>query len=595
MRPGYDMPSVRPSTQERIQATSVSESITEVGQWFRGVTDEVVKNEQDKDILYGYLDNKGMIPMKYLGDIDVEDQSIDVARSIGLFAIAAQQRANLLESYGLVAATRDLLSNNPVEIKDGKVVSVAKKFLKANTEVVKHITGNSNTLKQVNEMINTFYFGERIKDEKGSKALGKVLGLGANLMLGLNFGSMIQNWSNAKIQSILETESALVKNFTIKTWTKAEATYWAHIGELMSDLGKYGNKSYINQFIDNFGGINFNIIDNFNTTSAYKGLTKSLGRMFMPTEMAEHQLSYVLFMSIAMNTQIDQVINGEIQKISLFDAYSIVNGNFELKDGVILSQTQIDEFINNINSSARRINGEYGQLDSPVAQKFMLGRLFLFMNKYFVPFFMRRFGKRRFNIQDGLQDDGFYRLFFRTIGNDIKTFHLNVLKNWKYYSSSEKTAIKQAMTEISISMILIAMISMLGGDDDKDLKDNNIIANNIIYVLKGIKRQNEQFMLIPGLGLDDVYNRLKNPFPIMTKVGQAFTILNDAIYLAGYYTNIGGIESKDIEYTKKSGWHSKGDLKIWSDIGKLLAGPNKLQQILHPDIAIKNLNAYRIK
>lgn len=592
MRPGYDMPSVRPSTQERIQATSVSDKISEVGQWLRGVKDETVQNEQDKDILYGYLDNKGMIPMKFLGEIDIEDQSIDIARAIGMFYVAAQQRMRLSETYALVSSTADILGqkeNTPVKTKDGKVVSVAKKFLGRNTEVAKHISGTSNTLKQVNEMINTFYFGEKIKDERGSKQLNKVLGLGANLMLGLNFGSMIQNWSNAKIQTILEGEAKLTKNFSIKDWTKAEATYWAHINELMGDLNKYGNKSYINQFIDYFGGINFNIINIFDSTSAYKGLSKTLARTLMPTEIAEHQLSYVLFMSIAMNTKVKI---GD-KDISLFDAFRIGDNGLELKEGVVLTQEQKDEFINKVNSSARRINGEYGNLDSPIAQKYMMGRLFLFMNKYFVPFFMRRFGKRRFNIQDGIQDDGFWRLFFRTLGHDIKTFQLNIVKNWKYYTPSEKAAIKQVGTEISISIILISMIAMLGGDDDKELKDNGNLANNIIYVLKGIKRQNEQFMLVPGLGLDDVYNRIKNPFPIMTKVGQAFSVLNDLVYLAGY--SMGYNELKDIEYTKKSGWHNKGDLKLWTDLGKLLAGPNKLQQILHPDVAIKNLNAYRIK
>lgn len=592
MRPGYNMPSIRPSGVERFQATSVSDKVSEVGQWLRGVKDETVTNEQDKDVLYGYLDNKGMIPMKFLGDIDVEDQSIDITRSIGMFYIAAQQRARLAETYSLVTSTADILAqteNTPVKTKDGKVVSVAKKYLGKNTTVAKHIAGSSNTLKQVNEMINTFYFGERIKDEKGSKQLNTVLGLGANLMLGLNFGSMIQNWSNAKIQSILETESKLTRNFNMKDWTKAEATYWAHIAELMGDLGKYGNKSYINQFIDYFGGINFNIINIFDTTSAYKGLTKTTAKVLMPTEMAEHQLSYVLFMSIAMNTKVK--MNGE--DISLFDAFRIGDKGLELKEGVELSQAQKDEFINKVNSSARRINGEYGNLDSPIAQKYMMGRLFLFMNKYAVPFFMRRFGKRRFNIQDGIQDDGFWRLFFRTLGHDIKQFQLNIVRNWKYYTPSQKAAIKQVSTEISVSIILISMIAMLGGDDDKELKDNGLLANNIIYVLKGIKRQNEQFMLVPGLGLDDVYNRIKNPFPIATKLGQAFAVMNDLVYLAGY--SMGYNELKDIEYTKKSGWHSKGDLKIWNDLGKLFSLPNKLNQYLHPDIAIKNLNAYRIK
>jgi len=596
IRPGYDMPSIRKSTQERIQATSVGEAVSQVGQYVRGLKDETVKNEQDKDILYGYLDNKGMIAVKFQGEIDIEDQTIDIFRSLGMYHVASQHRMRLGDTWSLAASTLDILkdpNNTPTKQKNGRVVSTIKKYLPRNTEVAKYIEGNGNTLKQVNEIYNYYYLGERIKDERGSKGLNFALGAGATLMLGINFTSMIQNWTNAKIQSILELENSVSKNFTMKDWAMAEAEYWANIGGLMSDLGKYGNKSYINQFVDYFGGINFNIINTFDTTPAYKGLTKTLAKMLMPMEIAEHQLSYALFMAIAMNTKVNYEVNGEISQIPLFDAFTMGETGIELKEGVKLSQTERDDFINKVNSSARRINGEYGNLDLVVAQKFMLGRLFLFMNKYFIPFFQRRFAKRRFNIQDGLQDDGFYLSFFKTIGNDIKNFNFNILKNWKDYTPSQKAATRQTGTEISISMLLIAMIAMLGGDDDKELKDNGLLANNIIYVLKGIKRQNEQFMLVPGLGLDDVYNRMKNPFPIMTKVGQAFAVLNDMVYLAGYSMGIN--ELKDIQYTKKSGWHNKGDLKIWSDVGKLLAGPKRLQQYLHPDIAIKNLEAYRIK
>lgn len=595
-RLGYEMPSIPKGSTERFETNTKDGLVNYVGQIARGFKREVTKTEQDKDLLFGYKDNKGSVPMKFHGEIDIKDISRDIAASMGAYRVVALQRDSLLKAFPVLKVTRDILSqekNRPAKLQNGTIVTMAKKFLPRNTVVAKHIEGSSNTLNLVNEMINTFIFGEKIKDEKGAKVLNKIFGVGANLMLGLNFGSMVQNYTNAKIQSIFEVESRLTDNFNTKSWAKAEAKYWANIKDLVGDMNRYGNRSYINQFIDYMGGINFNITNKFNNTLAYRSFSNTAAKILMPTEMAEHQLSTTLFLAISEHSKVDQKIGDNTIRISLSDAFHIENGKFKLKDGVVFSKEQRKEFINKVNSSARRINGEYGGMDAALTHKYELGRSFEFMNKYFVPFFMKRFGKRRFNVQDGIRDDGFYRTFFKLLYKDVKNLQFNVFKNWKYYTDSEKDGIKQAFTEMSVSVILIALTSMLGGTDPKDLKNNGVLANNIIYVIKGIRRQNEQFMPIPGLGLDDVWNRIKNPFPIMTKVGQVMQILNDMVYLAGYQMNL--TELKDVQYMKKTGWHDKGDYKIMSDIGKLFSVPQKIHQLIHPDIALQNLNAYRLK
>ncbi len=595
-RPGYEMPSIPKSDLERITLNTKDGLTHYVGQILRGFKRDVIKNEQDKDMLFGYTDNKGSVPMKFHGEIDIKDISRDVSKSMGAYRVVAAQRQSLVNAFPILKVTRDILEqekNRPTKVKNGVVITMAKKFLPRNTVVAKHIEGSSNTLNLVNEMINSFIFGEKIKDEAGAKILNNIFGVGANLMLGLNFGSMVQNWTNAKIQSIFELESKLTDNFSGKSWAKAQTKYWANIKDLIADMNKYGNRSYINQFIDYFGGINFNITNKFNKNLAYRTISNTTAKILMPTEMAEHELSTVLFLAIGDHFKVDQKIGDNTIRIPLVDAFHIENGKFKLKDGVQFNKDIRKEFINKVNSSARRINGEYGGMDAALTHKYELGRSFEFMNKYFVPFFMRRFGKRRFNVQDGIRDDGFYRTFFKTIGKDLYRLQFNMMRNWKYYNESEKAAFKQAFTEMGVSVVLILLTSALGGTDPKDLKNNGVLANNIIYVIKGIRRQNEQFMPVPGLGLDDVWNRIKNPFPIMTKVGQTMQILNDMVYLAGYEMNL--TELKDIQYMKKTGWHDKGDLKIFSDLGKLFSLPQKVHQLMHPDQALQNLNAYRLK
>ena len=208
------------------------------------------------------------------------------------------------------------------------------------------------------------------------------------------------------------------------------------------------------------------------------------------------------------------------------------------------------------------------------------------MNRYLVPFVVKRYGARKFDIQDGQRDEGYWRLFGKILIQDIRTKSVPILGQWKYYTAEEKQAIIKSMTELGFTIMFALMIHALGGDDNKQIKDNSILTNNLIYALKGIQQQNEAFMPVPGIGFDDLFRKIQNPFPILGKVKNLVSLIQDGSHTAWYEMGLPGVDEKDVKYMQKTGWHKPGDFKMFADFQKLI-GVQKLVNYFYPDEALK--------
>lgn len=588
MRPGYELPSIRRTDTERLTGQTLKQTSQDffeyLGQVGRSIKDKVVKNEQDKDILYGYNDDfNGIVPIKFIGDISTKDISIDLPKSILTFASEMLKREQLIKSLPFANAVKDIVNNpnyRPVKTnKEGIVQSIKKKFLPKNTEVAQR-SQTSNTALQINEIIKSEIYGEQMKDQPAAKLVNTTLGLGAKVMLGFNFISSVQNYANAFTQSVIDTESKY-GNFTRKDFFKAQKIYYGNIDKLMSDLGKYGNKSYINQFFDYFGGINFKIFSKNHKTLAYDKVGEFARSISIPNQITEHMLNYHMGIAIALH---HRVADGKGNMVPIFDAFTLRDGKLVQKEGFNITEKDRQEMISKMNTSSRRINGEYG--DKILMDKYVLGKLATFMNRYLIPFVVKRYGARKFDVQDGIRDEGYWRLFGRLFIKDIKTKALPILGGWKYYTDEEKEGVVKALTEVGFTIMFALAISALGGDDNKKIKDNSILENNLLYALKGMQQQNEAFMPIPGIGFDDMLRKIQNPFPILGKVKNLVSLINDGTHTAWYEMGLPGVDEHDIKYMKNSGWHKPGDFKMFADFQKLV-GIKKFENYLYPAEALK--------
>lgn len=590
-RPGYDLPSLRKSTVERFLSKSLSERkddlFEHMGQIARLWKDDVVRNPQDQDILFGYHDDtSGIVPMKFLGKIDYDDQSIDLPRVMLAFKLASIEREQLIKALPFATAARDIVSStNPVVTKNGAIQTIKSKFLPKNTGLAKRSSSNNAAL-QINEIIKTEIYGEKMKDTPVTKLVNNTLGLGAKLLLGFNFVSSIQNYANAFTQSMMETESNISGNFTFKDFATSNKIYWSNVHNFMSDIGKYGNKSLITQMFDYFGGLNMKIIAFDNKSLAHSEVREFTKSLSVPNQITEHMLNYQLGMAVMLNYRVKAKVDGKEVMEPIMNAFTLDDGKLKVKDGYTVTEEDRKAVTSKLNSSVRRINGEYG--DGILAQKYVLGQMALFMNRYAIPFIVKRYGARQFDIQDGVREEGYWRLLGKTILRDIKGKTLPILGGWRYYTKEEKNAIVRASTEFGFTVMFFALMNALGGSDDKHLKDNAWAANYAIYALKGIQQQNEAFMPVPGVGFDDLLRKVQNPFPILGKIKNAVSLIQDGSHALYYEMGLPGVDHSDVFYTRAYGWHKPGDLKVTSDLEKLLAIPYRVFQYTNPDQAVKN-------
>jgi hypothetical protein len=588
MRPGYELPSLRRTDTERLTGQTLKQSSQDffeyLGQIGRSLKDKVATNEQDKDILFGYNDDfNGIVPIKFIGDISSKDISIDLPKSILTFASEMLKREQLIKALPFANAVKDIVNNpsyRPVKTnKEGLIQSVKKKFLPKNTEVAIR-SQTSNTALQINEMIKSEIYGEQMKDQPAAKLVNTTLGLGAKVMLGFNFISSVQNYANAFTQSIIDTESKY-GNFTGKDYFKAQKIYYGNIDKLMSDIGKYGNKSYINQFFDYFGGINFKIFSKNHKNLAYSKVGELAASLSIPNQITEHMLNYHMGIAIALH---HRVADSKGNMVPIFDAFTLHDGKLVQKEGFNITEKDRQEMISKMNSSSRRINGEYG--DKILLDKYVLGKLVTFMNRYLIPFVVKRYGARKPDIQDGIRDEGYWRLFGRLFIKDIKTKALPIIGGWKYYTDEEREGVVKALTEVGFTIMFALAIAALGGDDNKKIKDNSILENNLLYALKGMQQQNEAFMPIPGIGFDDMLRKVQNPFPILGKVKNLVSLMNDGTHTIWYEMGLPGVDEHDVKYMRNSGWHKPGDFKMFADFQKLV-GIKKFENYLYPAEALK--------
>lgn len=590
-RIGYFLPSARKDWIESIQAGDyTAKSIYEkLGELMRRVKDEVKVNEQDKDTTFGYVsEDNNLLPVKMTGNIDIKDQSRDATRAIMMFAANNMDYKNLNESLPFINAVRDILSNpenNPL-VSDTKG-NIIKRTIRGKLFGVKK--SGSNRARIIDEVYKTYYLGEKKKAEGAAKVIDTSLGYAAKMMLGLNPTSLISNFANAEIQKVLVT--GMNGYFTAKQYGRAYQIFSSIIPDLIRDAAKVGNKSLHNQIVDHFGGINSEFRTHFAKDLKYTQLRNTAAAMFMPTSLAETEIANTVFIGIALNFKVKKGNDF----VSLYDAYELdKSGNLKTKDGVTIDPDIEARFKRRLTSGLRKINGNYNSLDNTLAEKYVAGRMTFFMNKFYVPFFSNRWSGQRYDFETDNITQGYYRIFLQRFMSDIKNFNFNMVSNWSTLSAEQKSAYKRVGTEVLVSAICISLISFLGGQDPDDLKKNSVFTNNIIYQLNIIRSQNESFIPFPTLGLNEMINRIKNPFPLATKITNAGKLLQDSFLSAVY--PLGLSDEKDVFYTSKTGWHEQGDTKVMADLDRLFGIFYRFKNIEHPEIAIRNFqNAQRIK
>jgi len=226
------------------------------------------------------------------------------------------------------------------------------------------------------------------------------------------------------------------------------------------------------------------------------------------------------------------------------------------------------------------LQGAYAKENQAEYQRYTNGKLAGFMRRFFAPMLMNRWMFERANYATGEYREGYYQTFIRLAADMIKTKG----ENYQYYNEEEKRNALKTLAEIGYSMMFMALISLLGWDDDDEDKYDKLqempwIQSFTIYELMLIKSETETF--IPPMGINEMSRLVSTPtvaFNVIKKYLRFATHLGQAIAM-----------DKDAVYSRKQGIYDKGDYKYIADLYNIF-GIRNFFILNQPEEGIKMYN-----
>jgi LysM repeat protein len=268
----------------------------------------------------------------------------------------------------------------------------------------------------------------------------------------------------------------------------------------------------------------------------------------------------------------------------------LTTDNIDEGQQLIISRSKnFNDFKLKIQGVGKKLNGLIAEEDSPQADKYLMFRLFTFYRKYAVPMFLNRFqfdtSKENFGgeIYDwdlGTTTKGYYISAFQAMYKTIKDGG----KYWNIMTKEEKSSLKKVAAEgLYLALLAIAVTFIFGydkGDEDRFEKMQNRedqygafgwLANHALYQLIMVKRENESFIPVPGIGLDE-WLEFTNSTTIVTgpTLDLYSKIMMDLWYMIS--GNERGIYKSE---TGPYPWQQEGSYKLWNHMAGIFGVKGK--------------------
>lgn len=360
--------------------------------------------------------------------------------------------------------------------------------------------------------------------------------------LAFNVMSTARNLSIGNFMNFSEAYGG--KYFKPQHYLKAQGIYASNIPQNAVDLGK-NRKSKLNQILFDFQAIQGEFRDRYNkitTDEAAIARLFSKDSLFFLQHVAEHQIQGTATIALMLNTEVK---TKDGKTTNLWDAYELnTKGTLELKSDIDPSSFNQTQFIKSLHEMNRSNHGNYSGLHKTVIQREWYGALFMTFRKHMYPTLKARFGKRQIDYSKGSEIEGFHRVFFRKLVNDILTYKANITKyetfakdkTGKGWTEEEVYSFRRSLFETLIGMVgMMALTFMLAGDDDDD---DTVVKKWVQTVTNGLYTDlaitNPMGIINPFTGQSEVYQEFKkmssNPVAVQytyKKIADYFGSLSD--------------------------------------------------------------------
>lgn len=612
LKPKYRLPSFEKHMMDR-----VIEGQWTIEKFLNGLKRKFSSTELDTDDEGIGLKEEDMsrmmttVPLLHTGEIDINNFDYDIWGGIQKFAHAASLRKEFLPALGYSKALLETVQSgeDKVDFKTPNksfwnILNTAKGL--ANK---KHIRADA-----IIETIRTVLGNEYKKAEKiGNVDFQKIVG-GFNWIAGVNtltwnIHSSMTNLLSGRMQILIETMANRLINYKDyligqKEYAKLMNVYIADGMKL--DMGAVSPESKMLLAWDVIQG-------NFEETLG-QGFGKNPVKHFVGSgfwgsylrHATEHQQQVTLWLSKMIKDKVK--VNGEVMSVhnlytmlakkhgiyQMEDLYSnpALAAKYEitkLKDGSKWTQKDQDKLRNNIAGVNADLFGEYAKINKSVFEKSALGTATYFFRRHMVRMVAHRFAGAslpRYNITTNRLSEGFHitawnqfifplaRFRFDIVGRTIK----EAISGNKQLSKEEVQNLRRMFAELS-AILILGMLVMAVGDDGDDLKEHSFLTLYMLYFMKKVKSETEQFIPIPGMGWNEIVTLSKSPSIAFNQLANYRRIFTDMEYIM--------TGDKKANMGSDNGFWEKGDSKLLRDA--LSLGGYK-GNLWHPETLIKSFD-----
>jgi hypothetical protein len=444
----------------------------------RGFNAEEQKEFVNTDLFDDRISN---IPMTGKYRLELVDTSLDILTGTMRYMLSLEKNQKLREMSPTARALQQVL-RDPVNA--AKEINTFSKRSLLNRSLEKQITKKGQTIrsKAIDNFIEREFEG---KNQTGMLADSKWVNNLSSFMLhtsalgyfALNLPSAIKNSMGARIQGVIEGAAGRFYN----NRDFAKGTVWANktMAEVSFQIYKYGPKSLNVQLTEIFDPTSARFEEKFGenlTRTGLKDATEIGGLLTNTRKWTELNASFSIFGAMMYSQKVPQTIDGQTTMIPYIDAWEVVDGQIQLKEGVDSSWgpegSNFKAYRNKIQAVGNNLNGAFGKFDYAEADRYLLYKQVMFLKRWFIRMFMNRF-QFRGNLLDpkarydaGLNDSymGFYIEAFRTMKEGIQTGG----KSFSSMTPEQKHAFMRIVMDAAIMIAMTLMISMLFGFDADD-------------------------------------------------------------------------------------------------------------------------------
>ena len=626
-----EAPRYRKTQYETLSSRTLDENVkmNPISVWARNIRAAWTKAPEDVDEGYNpednlvainadlYDDEFAKIPITGMFNLPEDEVSMDLLTGMMRYMQSGVRQKTLLDMLPMARALQKLVQTPPNKLKEdiGATAKNMGYISRVVSSITSPVTGKGRNIRAmaINSFIEKEFEGKNnagfVSDNVAAqKFVNNLLSLSSKTFFSFNIPAAIKNSFGARFQSMIE--AAAGNNFNWADYGRG--TVWANMVtmEISMQVYKFGKKSMNYQLVElmdpSQGRLQSQIREGAGISKSAVSDTVDLSIMTNVRKWTELNATLSIFGAMLTKEQVEITdANGKVSKITYDKAWEVKDGVIQLKDGIDKTYApggaKYKAFVKKVHGVTMALNGAYDSFNQPMANRFLLYRMVMFLKKYFTEMFMNRFqatvkGGRIVPRYDGNMDTvamGYYVEFFKAVKNMFTLYKFN-LRNM---TEGEIMASKKTLAEIGLLVILSQLLigllfgwdpddedryeklrqksgalPFLGVADDPDhpFRAQGWFENHLLNLAIQVEAENDSWLPYPGMGLDAYADMFKLESIAMTATVDRWV---DLIGQATNYVDYLVTGDQKALYKREVGpydWQQQGSAKFLNHLMKTL-------------------------